>query len=175
MQGESLAYNKREMKEILQAKSGNKKAMKTVVERVLPMLQRYVFLRIPNESVPVVLTDITFDMAKKVVKFDPERDISEAAWAIKIARNRVLTFLKNNKVEHDYPLYGSRLEIMADALDTEIVEEIKVKLMKMPPHEREVLELKFMLKLSIKEAAYVIQKSEGDVRVMQLRALRKMR
>lgn len=58
------------------------------------------------------------------------------------------------------------------AASPETCEWLERTLSKLPPHYRTVLELRFLRGCSIREAAREMGKSEGAVKVMQLRALR---
>jgi RNA polymerase sigma-70 factor (ECF subfamily) len=103
---------------------------------------------------------------------------SVRAWLYRIANNLLIDHWRAKK---DVPLTDedslpSEAEAASDILDAQIMSSrLHRALDKLPTEMRTVVNLRFIEGLSAKHVAKIIGTSEGNVRVIQFRALKKMR
>ena len=100
------------------------------------------------------------------------------AWFITIARNLVTDHVKSSR----FRLEVSTGDILdADRADEGIEDEVLARLQnavlidavrKLKPEQQECIMLRFLQGLSVAETAQVLQRSEGAVKQLQLRAVR---
>lgn len=55
------------------------------------------------------------------------------------------------------------------------LEELRKHIQSLPPLQQEIIELKYLEGFNNTEIAHIVNKSEGNVRVLQLRGLRTLR
>ncbi len=106
-----------------------------------------------------------------------------SSWLYKIARNRVIDYYRTRKshssiddeVATNEDLFAARSEI-DDQLDQNLeLASVKAALVELTDEQREVVELRFQQDLSPAEIAQVVGKREGTVRIIQHRAIQKLK
>ena len=106
------------------------------------------------------------------------------AWIFRIAHNRVVDFYRKQKELYilDDDEVGEKFHLPSD--DEHPLQKIqreweagKIReiLSQLSPLNREIIELKFLEDFSNYEISHITGKSEGNIRVIQLRALRELR
>lgn len=103
------------------------------------------------------------------------------AWLYTIARNKLTDYYRTAPSARQVPLEDA-LEIadprkLADTFDDSVKEvaQLKKALTKLPVAYKEILELRFFQDLDTPEIAKVLQKNAGAVRILQLRALKRLK
>lgn len=101
------------------------------------------------------------------------RGIPFVAWLLRIAANALADrWRQEARVSHDLP---------ADVPDTREVEELERRVIlfqlvdRLPDVQRRVIQLRFVEEKSIREIAVALDRSEGAVKQLQLRALQNLR
>ncbi|HZL07815.1 MAG TPA: RNA polymerase sigma factor [Candidatus Dormibacteraeota bacterium] len=103
---------------------------------------------------------------------------SVRAWLYRIARNLLIDHWRAKKdvLLTDEDSLPSQAEDISDILDKQIMaEQLNKALDKLPDEMRSVVRLRFIEGLPAKQVARIIGASEGNVRIIQFRALKKMR
>ena len=99
------------------------------------------------------------------------------AWLYRIAHNRVIDFFRSNR--KNIPLDetpASRMEdIKQDPLKHVERQELLNVITELPENQRQVILLKFIIGFDNREISQVIGKSEGAIRILQMRALASLR
>ncbi|MBI4779125.1 RNA polymerase sigma factor [Candidatus Falkowbacteria bacterium] len=101
----------------------------------------------------------------------------------KIARNLIIDHYRKNKDKEIVSLDGDNgIEVIDEKQSASRVMELKTdllvletKLPELKDEYREVIILRFVNELSIKEVAEILDKSKGNVRVLIFRALKALR
>lgn len=103
------------------------------------------------------------------------------ALAFKIASYKIIDFYRQHK-RHPSDLFDERPEVAdhtdgpeARALDAEVGGALRLLLSGLPETQRQILTLRLIVGLSSEETAKVLGSTPGNVRVMQHRALAKLR
>ncbi len=98
------------------------------------------------------------------------------AWLYRIAAN-----LLADRARHDAPVGRDAGEAPSEAVDERAAAEIERRALvfelvaKLPADQRRVIELRFGEEKSLREAARALQRSEGAIKQLQLRALQNLR
>lgn len=103
---------------------------------------------------------------------------SKKAWLYRIARNIVIDYWrkKHEIITEDMDEIAFYDDKTAERLDREAeVKLLNGALAKLPEKLRQVVTLRFLEKLPAKEVAKIFETTEGNVRLLQYRALRKLK
>ena len=167
---------------VSRAVKGDEEAFAQLYEEHFDKIYRYLYLRLRNQEEVEDLTQEVFVKALEAIGSYKWRDLPFAAWLIRIARNRMIDYLrKEGKIEklawddniahvegHNPVLIAEqRLEIK------DVVDKVK----RLSKGQREVISLRFGGELSVAEVAKALGKSTGTVKALQhsgIIALRKM-
>ena len=143
-----------------------------------PLIYRFMFWRTKDEMLAEDLTSHVFEKAWRTRKSFTGG--STKAWLYRIARTTLIDYWRKTK---DVPGDGTFAERVIDedadlggALDQDLVLEAMHKaLMRLPAEMYEVLRLRFIEGMSVRGAADELGLTEANVRVIQYRALKKLR
>jgi RNA polymerase sigma-70 factor (ECF subfamily) len=157
---------------VRQAKSGDAEAFGRLYDATLDRIYRYVFFRVTDAELAEDLTSQVFLKAwDNVHRYKPVGPF--VAWLYAIARNTVIDHYRTRK--QSVPL--DRAVIKVDpALDERVdlkhdVGILQQAMQELTDEQREVLTLRFLADMETGEIAERMQKSEGAVRALQMRAL----
>jgi RNA polymerase sigma-70 factor (ECF subfamily) len=165
------------------AASGNQEAFGSLYVRYLEPIYRYVFYRVPNSGDAEDLTEQIFLNAWESLTTGKSRKPIEnvRAWLYRIARNVVIDRIRKKKPllvdmnEYDY-LATSNEGTPEAELETQLeTADLLAALDKLDEPSRELIILRYLNNLGHAEAAEVLGLSEGHSRVLQYRALKKLR
>ncbi len=168
-----------ELKQLLQkAQTGDSAAFSRIYDEFAEKLYRFIFFRVGHKEVTEdVLSDTFVKAWQKLASINSPAALS--GWLYQIAKNNIIDYYR---IKKDFVPLEDVAEFLEDAvnpIDTinlsldqgKILELIK----KLPTEQRLVLQYKFSEDLSNEEIAYVLNKTEGAIRVIQHRALNKLK
>jgi len=143
-----------------------------------PLIYRFMFWRTKDEALSQDLTSNVFEKAWRTRKGFTGG--SSKAWLYQIARTTLVDHWRKKKEVLDDGSIAAREVSDApeagEALDrTMAVEELHKALMKLPADMYAVVRLRFIEGMSARQVAAELGISEGNVRVIQYRALKKLR
>lgn len=137
---------------------------------------RYIYVRVRDKELAEDLTADTFTKAwQKLDSFDFRH---ARAWLYTIARNRLTDHWRT---KHTIPLdeeveVPDDRETVDELLDKQTARtELLESLAELPEQMRSVVSLRFLQGYSAKKTGEVLHLSEANVRVLQYRALKKLR
>lgn len=165
-----------------QAKNGNAEAFGTLYDRYFNRIYRFIYLKVTNTADAEDLTHQVFLKSwKNIKRFQARKGIPFSSWLYRIAVNAVIDFYRTSRKETDIELADKQGVLRedpgyAERMDMEIeMEQVRGALQKLDSVEQDILLMRFVDRLSNREVAAALQKSEGAVRVLQHRALKKLR
>jgi len=136
---------------------------------------RYLLVNLHDQELAEDLTADTFMKAwTHLERFDFKQP---RPWLYKIAKNTMTDhWRKKRPVALEDEEIVSDAERIEDKLDKQMsAETVKAALAKLPEEMRSVVTLRFVLGYSARKTADSLSISEGNVRVIQYRALKKMK
>jgi len=145
----------------------------------LAPIYRYVYSKVGNREEAEDLTSQIFLKAVRGIKY--ERGVqSMRKWLYQVARTTIVDYWRSY-----YQATTSSLDVLLDAgwegpIEEDLFginglpeERVQHILQALPQHYREVLTCRFLLGLSVRDTAAKLSLTEGNVRALQFRALRR--
>lgn len=159
---------------------GDPEAFGQLYDHYLPGLYRFVLSRVRSRALAEDLTSETFTRALRSIGKFHWQGTEFGAWLTTIARNLIADHFKCSR---------SRLEIVAEevperravedgpedeVLDAVMSDRLMVAVRTLPAEQRDCLLMRFVQELSIAQTAEALGRSEGAVKQLQLRAVRRL-
>ena len=159
---------------------GDSSAFGELYDRYQPMIYRFVAVKVSRREEAEDITHQVFMSAWQNIRSYEHRGHPFSSWLYRIARNQVIDFYR-----------ARRDEVAIDAVDPEYfatpataeftvpvrleMESVRRALSRLKPDYQDVLIMRFMEDLSLKEVALALQKTEGAIKVMQHRAMNELK
>lgn len=163
---------------VLLAKKGDTDAFAALYDVLIGPIYRYVYFKVNKEDVED-LVELVFLRAWENIHQYKKRKTSFSAWVFKIAHNLVVDHYRLKKevmeLSVNIPTHDRTHSPIARAEDSLTQDNLKKALSYLKENYRQIVVLKFLDELSNEEIAKIMGKSEGSLRVLQMRALRALR
>lgn len=165
---------------IQNAKNGDAEAFGALYDLYLPRIFRFVFLRTRQKEDAEDLTHQIFLSAWQNLYRYESRGFPFGSWLYRIATNAVIDYYRTARahapLEHIPDELLAEPSHLGEAVDTAIdLHRIRAMLTKLEPDQQNVLLMKFVDDMTNKEIAAALGKTEGAVRVIQHRAIKKLK
>ncbi|HEY4523248.1 MAG TPA: sigma-70 family RNA polymerase sigma factor [Candidatus Paceibacterota bacterium] len=169
-----------ENKLIRDAIRGESSAFGLLYGHYQPQIYRFIFLKVGRREEAEDVTHQVFLSAWTNVASYKDRGHPFSSWLYQIARNKVIDFYRTQKA--DLPLESAE-EVFISSAESHLedfetkatIEEVQQAILKLKPEYQEVIILRFVEDLSLKEAALALGKSEGAVKLLQHRAVKNLK
>jgi RNA polymerase sigma-70 factor, ECF subfamily len=165
---------------VKRAKNGDLKALDALLERHLPMVYRFVSMRLGPDrgDLDDVVQETLIAAAGSIGSLRAERDGAVPAWFLTIARHKVADHFRRSS--------DRRVDLGAQAMDLhgtespdvqELVGErdrdhrLRAAMRKLTPDQEEVLVLRFVLGFDSEQAAAISGRTVGAIKSLQHRGL----
>ena len=160
--------------------SPDRAAFRTLYETYLGSIYRYIYRRVGNREEAEDLTAAVFTKAVRSMNW-AQPEAARVAWLFQVARTTMADHWRLRDASHLVSLDALLDEGWeAAALPTSVPDDksgLRVAVMalleSLPENYRKVLQCRFLLNYTIKETAAELGLSESNVKVLQLRALRR--
>jgi RNA polymerase sigma-70 factor (ECF subfamily) len=158
---------------------GDTGAFGALYERYLDAIYRYVYYSVPDHAEAEDLTESIFFKAWQALPRFHLQGPGFRTWLYRIARNTIIdrhrTHKRTTSLEEAVLLRDPAPTPQAVVEADQEVSRLSVALSRLKPRPRQVILCRFISGLSHTETAAVLGISEGYVRVLQHRALKRMR
>lgn len=164
------------------ARAGDAEAFGLIYDRYLDTVFRFIYYRVGNRQLAEDLAADTFLRAlKRISSFVWQgRDIG--AWLVTIARNLVVDHFKSGRYRLEIPT-GDVLDADREDRGPEGCPEsaainyltnvtLLTAVKQLTAEQQEIVVLRYLLGLSVREAAQVMGKNEGAIKALTFRAVR---
>ncbi len=160
-----------------QAANGNFSAFGQLYEQFLDKIYRYAYYQVKDRMTAEDITETVFMKAWKQIATCKGRGDTFSAWLYRIAHNQIVDTLKSGKALQTIDLDDiSNLDSPDLTVDlNDETEELAEMIAELPEGQRQVLVLKFIEGLNNTEISHILNKSEQAIRILQMRALTRMR
>jgi len=159
------------------AAGGNFEAFGQLYGIYLDRIYRYAFHQVRDRMTAEDITEEVFVKAWKAIKSCKGKGRTFSAWIYRIAHNHIINTLRNTQ-----KFTSIEMENVADISDPKLEVEMKLEqqeltemIADLPQNQRQVVVLKFIEGLDNREIGKIMRKSEGAVRILQMRALTTLR
>lgn len=158
------------------AKEGDEAAVSALYDRHYDAVFNYLYYRVNDQATAEDLTADVFVLMLENIESYTDQGQPILAWLYTIARNRVIDYYRDSDQFEKLPVKD---ELMAGNQETpsEIIKAqqsqacFRRALYHLTSSQRQVIIHKFLNQMSTTETAEMLDKSEGAVRSLQLRAL----
>lgn len=162
---------------IKKIKKGDIESFGLLYDHYFEQIYRFIFLKVNHKEDAQDLTHQVFLQAFKKIGDYEEKGFPFSSWLYKIARNEIIDFYRSKKTnvaleELENVLTDANQENIKDRLDLKIqIEKVRLALKKIKPEYQDVIIMRFIEDLSIKEVAEILNKTEGAIKLIQHRAI----
>lgn len=172
-----------EQKLVSRAKQGEAASFGVLYDYYASQLYRFIYLKVSEKSQAQDILHEVFLSAWKNIKIYQDQGLPFSSWLYQIARNRIIDFYrsrKNNLSLDEVATAETKLGLVT-APEIFIVEQrlaltqIRKALRQLSEEQQNIIILRFINDLAPVEIAAALGKSEGAVRLLQHRALQKLR
>lgn len=145
-----------------------------------PQIYRFIFLKVGRREEAEDITHQVFLSAWTNVTSYKDQGHPFSSWLYQIARNKVIDHYRTQKI--DLPLEAVE-EVLVSTDDSPLEdfetkstsEEVQRAIAKLKPEYQEIIILRFVEDLPLKEVAAITGKSEGAVKLLQHRAVKNLK
>jgi RNA polymerase sigma-70 factor, ECF subfamily len=168
-----------QLKEILQkAQDGDTEAFALIYDHFGPKIYKFIYFRVGHKEIAEdVLSDTFVKGWQKINHVTSPAALS--AWLYQIAKNNIIDYYRIKKETVALEDVQDFLEDEVDPVDATNLniqqKQLLEFLKELPEEQQEVIKYKFFEDLSNEEIAYVMGKNEGAIRVIQHRAISKLK
>lgn len=168
-----------ELKTILKkAQKGDEVAFALIYDHFAEKIYRFIYFRVGHKEIAEDIVSDTFIKGwQKIHQITSPAALS--AWLYQIAKNNIIDYYRIKKDTVDLADVEDFLEDEVNPVDLTDLNIDQKKLLQLvellPTEQQQVIKYKFFEDLENEEIAYITGKSEGAVRVIQHRAINKLK
>lgn len=165
------------------AQEGNKQAFAKIYDILAKDIYKFVLFRVGDgETAKDLTSEIFFKVWQKIDSFTPQKDAKFSTWVYQIAKFTVIDYYRVSGKEISENIVSERKNLIGEEnwqLEARFDREKDTKqligaLRRLKDEYREILTLKFIDGLENSEIAKIMDRTEGNIRVLQLRALKSL-
>lgn len=169
-----------EEKLIKQAIGGDSSAFGALYDRYQAMIYRFVLVKVGRREEAEDITHQVFLSAWTNVRSYKHRGYPFSSWLYQIARNQVIDHYRANKndisLEKMDPEYFVLPATAQFDLGTKLeIEKVRAAIQALKPDYQDVIIMRFIEDVSLKETATILKKTEGAVKLIQHRAIKELK
>ncbi len=163
---------------VVLAQGGDSAAFEKIYDQFFLPVYRYTAFRAPQEMVEDLVADVFVKVWEKLHQYRAQKGVPFGAWVFRIARHAVIDAYRRDRDfeeivdEMEDPDVWNRADTRTHAKDT--LRVVRSALGKLPKRYREILLLSYVAELTISEVSRVLRLTEGAVRILKFRALKKL-
>ncbi len=165
---------------VKKAQDGEVKAFGSLYDHYLPKIYRFVLLKVSHREEAEDLTHQAFLKAWENIEQYDFRGYSFGSWLYRIARNVTVDYYRGAKLEVSVEDVSEIYLAKDNSLEEDIERSIEWQglmesIKKLKEVEQDVIIMRFVEDLPLKDVATAIGKSEGAIKVIQHRAIKNLK
>jgi len=174
-----LEKSEKEIRELVKkAKKGEAEAFGLIYDQYLERIYRFIYLKVSNREEAEDLSQQVFLKAWEAIYRFEDEGLPFTSWLYRIARNLVIDFYRTKKqniaLEENIAIEAVK-NSEEKILENDEKEELIRALKELTEEQKDVIILRFIEGLSYKEIAKITKKNQPALRILQYRALNKLR
>lgn len=172
-------------KAILRSKQNDREAFAEVFDHFVDRIYRFIKYKISDQLAAEDILQEVFLKAWLGLPKLPEQDLNFSAWLYKIAGNTVNDYFRKQyrtpsmlslESVAEVPDVQNAQDILNNSLDTSSdIASLKKAFNRLPVQYKQVLEIRYIQDFTLEETAKMLGKTNLAVRLLQHRALKKLR
>ncbi len=163
---------------LTKAQAGSEAALADLYNHYFERIYKFIYYRVSHKETAEDLTEDVF-----VKLFRNLRNLEQSAafegWLFQIARNQVIDYYRSKRAVVPLEEIENTLEYetnIVDLVNLQTQQTVFIKLLKeLSPEQQQVIKLKFLEDIDNTAIAQLLNKSEGSIRVIQHRAIAKLK
>jgi RNA polymerase sigma-70 factor (ECF subfamily) len=169
-----------EEKIIREAIRGKSSAFGSLYDHYQPMIYRFVFVKVGRREDAEDITHQVFLSAWQNIDGYKPMGHPFSSWLYQIARNQVIDHYRSKRIETSLEKIDPELFVMPATMHFDLtqkleLEKVRMAIAKLKPDYQDVIILRFIEDLPLKEVGISIGKTEGAVKLMQHRAMKELK
>jgi RNA polymerase sigma-70 factor (ECF subfamily) len=164
--------------EIIQkAQEGDQEAFGEIFEALVAPIYRFSFFRVADNTNAEKLTEEVFlKIWKSLRKFRPHGKITFKVWAFQIAHSTVERFLERvKKMGDERKFFLAQQNHSSVSVEHHEQQKLADAFFELPTTQADAVIYKYFCDLPTIEIGLILEKTEGAVRILQSRGLKKLR
>lgn len=169
-----------ENKLIQDAIRGKASAFGSLYDYYQPKIYRFVLVKVSRREEAEDLTHQVFLNAWANMKTYEDLGFPFSSWLYRIARNLIVDFYRTDrkessleKIDPEYFVVEATTHVdLADKMD---IEKVKSAIRTLKPEYQDVIIMRFVEDLPVKEVALAMDKTEGAIKLIQHRAIKELK
>jgi len=161
------------------ARVGSEQALSRLYRELHPKILRYLRAQEPAEAEDLA-SNVWMDVAAGLGRFRGD-DLDFRRWTFTIARRRLIDLRRSkarrpaeSRSAQSMPDSGWIGDVEAEAMENLSTQAALARIATLPPDQAEVVLLRVLAGVSVKDVAAIVGKRPGTVRVLQHRALQRL-
>jgi RNA polymerase sigma-70 factor (ECF subfamily) len=165
---------------IEQAVGGDSSAFGSLYDHYLPQIYRFIVIKVGSREEAEDITHHVFLSAWTKVRTYRHRGHPFSSWLYQIARNMVIDHYRSRKDDISLDKLDPESSIIPAVAQFDLsikmqLEKVHVAIKELKPDYQDVIILRFVEDLPLKETAAILKKSEGAVKLAQHRAIKELK
>jgi RNA polymerase sigma-70 factor (ECF subfamily) len=165
---------------VQRAVKGDSSAFGVLYDHYHPMIYRFVMIKVGRREEAEDITHQVFLSAWQKVKSYKHQGHPFSSWLYQIARNQVIDHYRARKPDvslekTDPESFAIAVDHAADISKKMQLEKVRTAIALLKSDYQDVIILRFVEDMTLKETAASLRKSEGAVKVIQHRAIRELK
>jgi RNA polymerase sigma-70 factor (ECF subfamily) len=160
------------------AQEGDESAFEKLYGHFFTQVYRFAAFRLPRELAEDVTAEVFVKAWEKLHTYKARSGVPFAAWLFRIARHGVIDVYRTQQGIEEIPDSLEDTDVLNRADSSvrrdETLRSVRSAMEKLPKRYQDVLLLSFVSDLPTHEVARVLRMTEGGVRILKMRALRKL-
>lgn len=163
---------------VRQAQEGDTEAFEQIYNQFFTPIYRYTAFRTSADVVEDVVADVFVKAWEKLHQYRAQKGVPFGAWLFRIARHTIIDVYRSHEERDEVSEELADPDIWNRA-DTHLQRNDQVRVVReainqLPRRYREILLLCYVAELPHSEVARVLRLTEGAIRILKMRALRKL-
>ncbi len=180
LKGETESSSDDEERALIDAAiAGGVQAFAALYDRYLERVYRHAYYLVGNRTDAEDLTQEVFLSAWRAIGRFQHTKASFTAWLLKIAHNAAMSFFRRAKKASYLDMEPEGVDLWSDpeaeALASYDRMAARRAILRLKPEQQQVIVMRFVEELDYADIAAALDKSEGNIRVIQHRALAELR
>jgi RNA polymerase sigma-70 factor (ECF subfamily) len=169
-----------EQRLIEQAVEGDSSAFGSLYDHYQPMIYRFVIIKVSSREEAEDITHQVFLSAWQKVGSYKHRGFPFSSWLYQIARNQVIDHYRSKKNDVslekvDPDAFANTVDQQADLTIKLQLEKVRAAIASLKPDYQDVIIMRFVEDVSLRETAAALNKSEGAIKLIQHRAVKELK
>jgi RNA polymerase sigma-70 factor, ECF subfamily len=158
---------------------GDSDAFARLYDRHVDRVYRHVLYRIGNQPDAEDVTQQVFIKAWRAIGKYERRSVPFVAWLLTIAHNVTVSFFRRSKATDSFDVDPATTQRWANpeaetfAKHDQLV--VRRAILRLKPDQQQVIILRFIENIEFSDIAIALGKNEGNIRVIQYRALQELK